>query len=58
MRTRKTRELPARLAGVRRQIERWRRTRKVRSQIPEPLWASAVEVANTYGIHRAAKCCG
>ena len=58
MGTRKTRELPARLAAVRRRIERWRRTRKVRSRIPEPLWASAVEVAGTYGIHRAAKALG
>ena len=55
MGTRKTRDIPARLAGVRRQIERWRRTRKVRSRIPEPLWALAVEVAGTYGIHRVAK---
>ncbi len=55
MRTRKTRDLPARLAGVRRRIERWRRTRKARSRIPEPLWASAVEVARTHGIHLAAK---
>ena len=55
MDTRKSRELPARLAGVRRRIERWRRTREVRSRIPEPLWASAVEVAVAYGIHWAAK---
>ena len=55
MGTRKTRDLPARLAGVRRQIECWRRTRKVRSRIPDALWASAVEVAGTYGIHRVAK---
>ena len=55
MSTRKTRDLPARLAGVRRQIERWRRTRKVRSRIPEPLWALAIEVAGTYGVHRVAK---
>ena len=55
MGTRKTRDLPARLVSVRRQIERWRGTRKVRSRIPEPLWALAVEVAGTYGIHRVAK---
>jgi hypothetical protein len=55
MGTRKTRDLPARLAEVRRRIERWRRTRKVRSRIPEPLWALAVEVAGTYGIHQVAK---
>ncbi len=55
MGTRKTRDLPARLEGVRRRFERWRRTRKVRSRIPEPLWASAVKMAGTYGIHRTAK---
>ena len=55
MGTRKTRDLPARLANVRRRIERWRRIRKVHSRIPEPLWALAAEVADTYGIHRVAK---
>ena len=51
----KTSDLPARWAGVRRQIERWRGTREVRSRIPDWPWASAAEVAGTYGIHRAAK---
>ena len=55
MRTRKTGGLPARLEGVRRRFEGWRRTRKVRSRIPEPLWAAAVKVAGTYGIPRTAK---
>jgi hypothetical protein len=55
MRTRKTGGLPARLEGVRRQFEGWRRTRKVRSRIPDSLWAAAVKVAGTYGIHRTAK---
>jgi len=55
MGTRKTRDLPARLEGLRRRFERWRQTRKVRSRIPEPLWAAAVKVAGTYGIHRTAK---
>jgi len=55
MGTRETRDLPARLEGLRRRFERWRQTRKVRSRIPEPLWASAVKVAGTYGIHRTAK---
>jgi hypothetical protein len=27
----------------------------VRSRIPEPLWASAVKLADRYGIHRTAK---
>jgi hypothetical protein len=54
MGTRKTRALPARLEGVRRRFERWRRTRQTASGIPEPLWAAAVRVAGTYGISRTA----
>jgi len=55
MSTRKTRDLSARLEGVRRRFERWRRTHRVRSRIPDSLWAAAVKMAGTYGIHRAAK---
>ena len=55
MGTKRTRDLPARLEGVRRRFERWRRTRKVPARIPEPLWAAAVKLAGTYGIHRTAK---
>ena len=55
MGTKRTRDLPARLEGVRRRFERWRRTRKVRARIPEPLWGSAVKLAGRYGIHRTAK---
>jgi len=55
MGTGKRRDLPARLEGLRRRFEQWRRTRKGRSRIPEPLWAAAVKVAGTYGIHRTAK---
>lgn len=51
----RTGDLPARLEGVRRRFERWRRTRKVRSRIPESLWASAVKLAGRHGIHRTAK---
>ncbi|HUT95653.1 MAG TPA: hypothetical protein VMY37_39720 [Thermoguttaceae bacterium] len=49
------RDLPARLEGVRRRFEDWRRTRKVRSRIPKSLWVSAVKMAGTYGIYRTAK---
>ena len=49
------RELPARLEGIRRRFERWRQTRELRTRIPDSLWASAVKVAGTYGIHRTAK---
>lgn len=51
----KTRELPGRLEGVRRRIEQWRRTRKVRSPIPDPLWAAAVRMVNAYGMNRTAR---
>ena len=54
MGTRKTRELPARLEGARRRFERWRRTRKTGSRIPDSLWAAAVKVAGTFGISRTA----
>ena len=47
MDTSKTRDLPAGLEGVRRRFERWRRTRRGASRIPDPLWAAAVKVAGT-----------
>ena len=55
MSTKRTHDLPARLAGLRQRFEGWRRKRKVRSRIPDSLWASAVKVAGRYGIHRTAK---
>jgi len=55
MGTKMTRKLPGRLGGVRQRFEHWRRTRRVRSRIPEALWASAVKMAGTYGLHRTAK---
>jgi hypothetical protein len=58
MSTKKTDALPARLKDLRRRFERWRRTRKVRGRIPEPLWALAVKLAGMYGIHRTAKALG
>ena len=38
---------PLALEAVRRRFERWRRTRSVRSAIPEPLWDSAVKMAGS-----------
>jgi len=58
MRTRKTGKLPARLEKTHRQFERWRRARKGRSRIPEPLWASAVKAAGKFGLHRTAQTLG
>ena len=55
MGTRKTVNLPARLEGTRRRFNRWRRTRKGRSLIPEPLWTAAIKAAGKYGLHRTAQ---
>jgi len=55
MGTQKTRNLPARLEGLRRRFERWRGTHKPRSRIPETLWGSAVKMVDVYGLHRTAK---
>ncbi len=58
MRTSKKRALPSRLEGLRRRFERWRRTRKIGSRIPETLWAAAVKLAEAHGIHPTAKALG
>ena len=55
MGTKNTGVLPARLEVVRGRFERWRRTRKVRTRIPEPLWAAAVKMAGEHGVHRTAR---
>ena len=55
MGTRKTRDLPTELERIRRRFDRWRRTRKGRSRIPEPLWASAVKAAGQYGVNKTAQ---
>ena len=54
MTTKRTRDLPARLEGLRPRLARWRRTPKGRTRIPKPLWAAALKLAGTYGIHRTA----
>jgi hypothetical protein len=58
MRSRKTRVIPARLEAGRRRFERWRRTRRGHSRIPEPLWTSAVKLAGAYGLCRTARTLG
>ena len=55
MGTKKTDGLAARLEGVRGRFERWRRTRKVGTRIPESLWNAAVRMAGEYGVNRTAK---
>jgi hypothetical protein len=36
-------------------IEKWRKTRKKRSPMPEPLWAVAVELAQSEGVYPIAR---
>ena len=48
-------KVPARLEGVRRRFDDWRQNHRARSRLPESLWASAVKIADTHGIHRTAK---
>ena len=55
MRSRKPQAIPAGLEAGRRRFERWRRTRKGHSRIPEPLWTSAVKLAGAYGLCRTAR---
>ena len=43
------------LEPVRRQLERWRRTRKHRDRIPEALWSAITQVARTHGVSRVAR---
>jgi hypothetical protein len=51
----KRRDLPAGLEGVQRRFERWRRTRKGHSRIPDALWAAAVKAAGVHGLHRTVR---
>jgi hypothetical protein len=51
----KTRDLPAPLEGVRRRFAEWRRTHRARSRIPNSLWAAAVRMAESYGLHCTAR---
>lgn len=55
MRSKGTYALPSSLEAVRGRFEQWRRTRECRSRIPDALWAAAVRVAGTCGIHRTAQ---
>lgn len=58
MATSKRRGLPARLESTRRRFERWRRTRRLGTRIPEPLWSAAVKMVGIYGMHRTATALG
>lgn len=55
MRGRTTPALAPTLEEVHREFENWRRTRRPRSPIPDPLWALAVERARESGVHATAR---
>ncbi len=55
MRSGTTKALPASLEALGRRFERWRRSRRARSRIPDTLWTSAVQAAGRYGLHRTTK---
>lgn len=58
MGAKKAEGIPARLESARRRFQHWRRTRKLGARIPRPLWATAVRMAEAYGIHPTAKALG
>ena len=43
------------LEAVSRRLTRWRKTRKLRSPIPEALWCAAAIAAQKCGLHRTAR---
>ena len=47
--------IPAKLARGRRCLERWRRTHKPRTKLPESLWSLSAELARQYGLNRTAR---
>lgn len=55
MKTNKTHASFLRLEGVRGRFERWRRAHRIRSRLPNGLWAAAVQAALAYGIHRVSR---
>jgi hypothetical protein len=48
-------DIPHGMRRVYRRFERWRRAHTGRLPIPEPLWASAAEVAREHGVFHTAK---
>lgn len=52
MRRKQRPALPADVRQVSARIERWRRTRKKRTAMPEQLWQAAVSLAQVHGIYR------
>lgn len=53
--TRKQIQFFSNLERVRRQLERWRRTRKPKERIPQALWNARAQLARRHGISRVAR---
>ena len=47
--------LPNDLAHLQQRLTEFRNAHRVRSRLPEPLWAEAAELATRYGVHRTAR---
>jgi hypothetical protein len=52
---RPTPAVPTDLQELSRRFEDWRRTRRGKLPIPEPLWAAAAELARSHGVCRTAQ---
>jgi hypothetical protein len=46
---------PPAVKRLRSRIEHWRKTRRKRCRMPEPLWASAVRLAKKHGIYSTSR---
>jgi hypothetical protein len=55
MRRTRPRATSARVRQARAGVEKWRKTRKKRSPMPEPLWDAAVELAQSDGVYPIAR---
>ena len=58
MRTRTAHQILSRSAAIRRRFDRWRRTRRGRSRIPETLWAPAVKAGGQYWLYEVVRVLG
>jgi len=46
---------PAQVQVIRKRFEIWRKSKRGRERIPEPLWASAVKFCERYSAHRVSR---
>ena len=54
MRSKKRREVPARLSRLEKRLTAWRKTRTPGQRIPRSIWKSAAKLATEYGLSRTA----